>query len=111
MRLFSFSSPEGSLCLSSDEGSGGSLELCWGHPHGLLHLSGGGGNEVLVNVSPEPLLSQHPPHQLNGGTDGLLAARHLGAESCWSSRPGNRRVTGAVLLLIILIFKISTQFA
>ena len=85
------SSPEGSLCLSSDESSGGCLELCWRHPHGLLHLSRGGGDEVLVNVSAQPLLPQDPPDQLNGGTDGLLSAAQLWTESLVSSRPGKTR--------------------
>ena len=73
-------SPEASVCLGCQEGGGGRLELLRAHAHGLLHLGGGGRDEVLVNVAAQALLPQHPAHKLQGGAEGLLASRHLGPE-------------------------------
>ncbi len=51
--------PEGSALLREKKLFGGRLELGRGHVHGLLHLGGGGGYEVLVDVHAEALLTQH----------------------------------------------------
>ena len=68
-------SPESSFCLGCEECGGCTLELLRRHAHGLLHLGGGGRDEVLVDVSAEALLPQHAAHQLDGGAHaGLLLA-------------------------------------
>ena len=68
-------SPESSFCLCCEECGGCTLELLRRHAHGLLHLGGGGRDEVLVDVSAETLLPQHAAHQLDGGAHaGLLLA-------------------------------------
>lgn len=74
-------SPEGSVCLGCQQRGGGWLELLRAHAHGLLHLGGGGRDEVLVNVAAQALLPQHPAHQLQGGAEGLLASGYLGPET------------------------------
>ena len=68
-------SPESSFRLGCEECGGCTLELLRRHAHGLLHLGGGGRDEVLVDVSAEALLAQHAAHQLDGGAHaGLLLA-------------------------------------
>ncbi len=42
--------PEGAAFLGDEQLFGGSLELCRRHVHRLLHLGGGGGDKVLVDV-------------------------------------------------------------
>ena len=74
-------SPEGSVCLGCQQRGGGWLELLGAHAHGLLHLGGGGRDEVLVNVAAQALLPQHPAHQLQGGAEGLLPSGYLGPET------------------------------
>ena len=76
-----WTSPEGPVGVGCEEGGGRGLELLRTHAHGLLHLGGGGRDEVLVNVAAQTLLPQHPAHQLQGGAEGLLASGYLGPET------------------------------
>ena len=76
-----WTSPEGPVGVGCEEGGGRGLELLRTHAHGLLHLGGGGRDEVLVNVAAQALLPEHTAHQLQRRTQRLLAAGNIGPKN------------------------------